>query len=174
MSLAPADTPSRDLSDPEAIFRARLSPRLAEVGPTRERLRRWLVVRRVAVPTIDDVVLIMSELATNAVRAAGHRVEVEVLHADTGVTVEVRDDGPGLPAATAASLAARAPETHGRHGLLLVARISDELSAASDESGTLVRARCPTTTTVRPTWGAAADAACDPDSRAAPGTPASG
>jgi anti-sigma regulatory factor (Ser/Thr protein kinase) len=48
-------------------------------------------------PVKESVILMVSELATNAVRHTGHRFTVFVEVAHGAVRVEVTDPGPGLP-----------------------------------------------------------------------------
>ena len=127
-------------STPARVFTARLIPRLADVAPTRVRLRRWLDARGVAATIADDLVLVVSELASNAVRMARGHVEVQVEHeVDERVVVAVRDDGPGLPPGAMAVLEAPHSTLDRTRGLFLVSALSDDVRVASDGSGTVIR-----------------------------------
>ena len=66
-------------------------------------------------PALDDIALVVSELATNCVRHAKTQFRLRVSHDGDGVHLEVTDYGAGRPA-----VANPSPEqTHGR-GLYLV------------------------------------------------------
>ncbi|MGW0733733.1 ATP-binding protein [Streptomyces sp. NPDC002851] len=121
----------------------RCSPRLARLH-TRSRLTLW------AWPgDIDDAVLVVSELVTNAVRHGclpGHELRLRLtrseVEGDGGLTVDVSDpvrDFPGFPAARIRP-PGLVPE-RGR-GLLLVAGLAEELTwFVRDGVGKTVRAR---------------------------------
>ena len=127
----------------EAVFELVLDHELVDVPPARLALRRWLGRQAVALPLVDDVVLVMSELATNAVRVARTTVTVTAqVEEDGRVRVDVRDDGPGLPPAAQARLLDPRGAPDRTRGLFLVAEIADDVFVASDGSGTLVRAWC--------------------------------
>lgn len=127
------------LSEPARAFTLRLAPRLADVAPTRARLRRWLDVHGIGGTIAHDVVLVVSELATNSVRMARGHVVVEVEHLADRVVVAVRDDGPGLPPAAMAVLQAPDSTLDRTRGLSLVGALSDDVRVASDGSGTVIR-----------------------------------
>jgi anti-sigma regulatory factor (Ser/Thr protein kinase) len=100
----------------------------ALVGDT---CRRWHVARRV----VDDLLLIVSELVTNAVvHAPGERVTVAVLLTAGDVWVAVVDQGPRRP------LHAHLPDADGEHGrgLVLVAALADRCEAQPAGGGTAV------------------------------------
>ncbi|HKR50961.1 MAG TPA: ATP-binding protein [Pseudonocardiaceae bacterium] len=93
--------------------------------------RRWRVARRV----VDDVLLIVSELVTNAVvHAPGERVTVAVLLTAGDVWVAVIDQGPRRPLH---AHAADADDEHGR-GLVLVAALADRHEVQPAGTGTAV------------------------------------
>jgi serine/threonine-protein kinase RsbW len=86
-------------------------------------------------PTREDVELLVSEIATNAVRhtasAFGGRVTVEITAFDAAlVHVTVIDDG----AATEPSIRARDALSEYEHGLLLVAAIAKQYGTWATES----------------------------------------
>jgi anti-sigma regulatory factor (Ser/Thr protein kinase) len=67
------------------------------VGPCSPRLRRYRAARKTDEPAlISDIELIVSELATNAVKYAGTSFEVGV-HTDGLVRIDVSDRSPRLP-----------------------------------------------------------------------------
>jgi len=89
---------------------------------------------RPAVPDlIDDAVLCVSELVTNAVHAGCTSLRVELSFKDDGVRVGVVDDAPGRPALRSAG----AGERSGR-GLRLVEAVSRRWGVDVVERGKLV------------------------------------
>lgn len=92
--------------------------------------RRWIastsgeLTRGRTGPRLDDVVLVVSELVTNAVRAGARTVDVELVSTDDDLALHVADDAPGWPQA-------RDPdwdEDNGR-GLAIVADVADRWHA---------------------------------------------
>ena len=89
---------------------------------------------RPAVPNlIEDAVLCVSELVTNAVHAGCTSLRVELSFKDDGVRVGVVDDAPGRPALRSAG----ASERSGR-GLRLVEAVSRRWGVDVVERGKLV------------------------------------
>ena len=91
--------------------------------------RRYVgdVLDRVPATPCETATLLVSELATNAVRHAGARdfvVEVQTFPDEGRVWIGVTDTDPGLPVLRAPSVTAE----HGR-GLRLVASLSDRWGA---------------------------------------------
>lgn len=81
---------------------------------------------------LDDVVrLVVSELATNAVRHAATDFDVTVAHADGVLTVSVWDGSPVVPVA---ALPRRPLSSDGR-GLHMVATLSDAWGVTSQGPG---------------------------------------
>ena len=102
--------------------------------------RRALVARNGALPHAvrDDVLLLMTELVTNAVRHAEGgpdlMVRVELRQRPGAVRVAVCDEGPGF----VAEVKAFSPDDTGGWGLLLVDRIADRWAVTSTATGTCV------------------------------------
>ena len=90
---------------------------------------------------IEDALLVLSELGTNAMHAVGYDDEVVVrlgVARNGDVTVEVEDPGSGFRL----SQALRLPETdeeHGR-GLSIVCLLADETTVRRKHRHTIVRA----------------------------------
>jgi anti-sigma regulatory factor (Ser/Thr protein kinase) len=82
---------------------------------------------------VEDATLLTSELVTNAVRHAGDEpIDVRATVDDSGITVSVRDRGPGFdPADTVRS------ETGG-WGLSIVEELATDWGVVSDEDVTEV------------------------------------
>ncbi|QTE01105.1 ATP-binding protein [Streptomyces cyanogenus] len=116
----------------QALYRRdRRSVRLAREF-ARETLTDWATAGRG-----DDVLLCVSELATNALLhgvPAGRGFLLRLtLHTDGAVRVEVHDSGPGEVRAPEAS----ADAEHGR-GLLLVAALADKWGVGERNPGKIV------------------------------------
>ncbi|MEU4535319.1 ATP-binding protein [Streptosporangium sp. NPDC023825] len=103
--------------------------------------RAWardLLAEQVGGPVLDDVLLLLSELATNAVahsdsgRTADGRVTVYVVRTSATVHVEVADDG-----SDAGAPAVRVPETDddGGRGLWLVEMVAAGWGSHRDGAG---------------------------------------
>ncbi len=124
----------------------RFTPSTAAVPVARHLLRDWLQRVPVDDDTIDGLLIVASELCANAVRHASGAPGSVALRAwadGDSVVVEVRDDGR----ADDLSLFAGAsfddelpdPEAEAGRGLFLVRQLTDDVSATSDDDGTVVR-----------------------------------
>ena len=104
----------------DSVMRVLPRDRRAAVD-ARDWLREWLTPRAIAA-VVDDALLVLSELATNALRHGLGDVVVRAgIEADGAVRLSVTDEGAGLP-----ELQPVDPDRIGGIGL----RIVDELSAA--------------------------------------------
>ena len=79
--------------------------------------------------------LLVSELATNAVRHARTEFAVEVRPTTTGVRVAVTDDNPGRPRAP---VVLPGPDAEGGRGLAIVGRLADRWGVEGDPPGKTV------------------------------------
>jgi anti-sigma regulatory factor (Ser/Thr protein kinase) len=86
----------------------------------------------------DDIVLLVSELVTNAVRYAEPPVRLELQPRADDVVVAVRDGSPQPPAPRPADEAAE-----GGRGMLLVDMLADDHGVRTDPPGKSVWARVP-------------------------------
>jgi anti-sigma regulatory factor (Ser/Thr protein kinase) len=89
---------------------------------------------------LDDFVLAVNEMMTNAVRYAGGWGRLTLWCADSMLECEVADEGPGIPAATLRTSHER-PSTFavsGR-GLWLAQRLCDRFTIDTGPHGTRVR-----------------------------------
>ncbi len=91
----------------------------------------------------DDLVLVVNEIATNAIRHGGGSGTLTMVSRSDGVSVEVRDRGPGLTAHTRDELPTAT--SIGGRGLWIVRRRCRCLSIASSEHGVAVRFFMPCT-----------------------------
>ncbi|TDB73259.1 ATP-binding protein [Micromonospora sp. KC723] len=88
---------------------------------------------------LDDFVLAVNELITNAVRHGGGRGWLRLWrHADT-VVCEVTDHGGGISAQRLDDRSRPAPDTAGGWGLWLARELSDAMEVETRPGGTTVR-----------------------------------
>ena len=123
------------------VFERRLPPDHSLIAPLRRDLASKL--SRCAAPSlVVDAVLVVSELATNAITAARTSpdhvvVRVEVPD-DDAVVVEVEDHGPGF-ASDPLTRRVKPEEEHGR-GLRIVEAVADDVRVERFDERTRVRA----------------------------------
>lgn len=90
---------------------------------------------------LEDFVLAVNELITNAVRHGGGHGQLQMWRDDAGVTCEVSDTGLGIADEQAADRQRPVPGTAGGWGLWLARQLSDEMVVRSGPEGTTVRVR---------------------------------
>lgn len=90
---------------------------------------------------LEDFVLAVNELITNAVRHGGGRGRLRMWRDDAGVTCEVSDAGLGMAADQMVNRERPAPGTAGGWGLWLARKLSDEMAVRTGPEGTTVRVR---------------------------------
>jgi serine phosphatase RsbU (regulator of sigma subunit)/anti-sigma regulatory factor (Ser/Thr protein kinase) len=138
----PPDTPPLVTMRP---FEYRFSPMSANVSLVRHTLGDWLGLQNVGGTDLDDLLLISSELCTNAVRASSGAPSSLALRARAegdAVVLEIEDDGDGfeLPPLWADEDGVPDVTSERGRGLFLVRALADELSVASAGGHTIVRA----------------------------------
>ena len=122
--------------DPEKRYALKLAGTPEAAGAA----RRALLARNGALPRAvrDDVLLLMTELVTNAVLHADawpdHTVRLEVRQRRGAVRVSVSDEGPGF----APEAPRPRPDETGGWGLVLVDRIADRWAVTRTATGTCV------------------------------------
>lgn len=118
-------------------MRAQFSGDLRAPASARTFVTRQLAALRgqAHAPPIDDIVLIVSELVTNSVRAGAAVIAVQLEADEHRVDVRVTDDADGWPTARAA----RSEDQTGR-GLAIVDRLADAWSATAETPGKTVTA----------------------------------
>ncbi len=104
---------------------------LLPMAPASARLARQHVQTVTGVPEDAKVALIVTELVNNAVLHARSRPRLRVVRGVGTVTVEVFDDGPGIPTVTPLS---DAPTVSGR-GLALVDALAVAWGVDQDPAG---------------------------------------
>jgi anti-sigma regulatory factor (Ser/Thr protein kinase) len=118
----------------------RFAPAPVELSRLRKHLSAFCAYEGISGPTRDELLLVASELCSNAIAAAaGPQSELWLTVSAGGeaVVVEVSDDGPGFSASWADAPGRQA--VSGR-GLTIVRALSDEVSVRSDDGRTVVQA----------------------------------
>ena len=87
---------------------------------------------------LDDFVLAVNELITNAVRHGGGAGQVRLWVTSEMVLCEVSDGGAGIGAERLANHDRPAPDTAGGWGLWLAEQLSDTMTVTSGTAGTVV------------------------------------
>ncbi len=113
MSLAEASTPGED------AVALRLA-REAAAATVARRFSRAQLGLRVAAATLEDVVLVVSELVSNAVLHGSGEIELRLAFDGEHVAGDVRDDGGGF----SPHLPSRPSARVGGNGLYLVRRLT--------------------------------------------------
>ncbi|GAB2927548.1 hypothetical protein GCM10027280_13740 [Micromonospora polyrhachis] len=88
---------------------------------------------------LDDFVLAVNELITNAVRHGGGRGWLRLWREDSTVRCEVSDTGEGIATDQLGNRTRPAPDTAGGRGLWLARQLSDDLVVLTGARGTTVR-----------------------------------
>ena len=118
-----------------------LSPDPAEVRRVRHEVAAFARTCAIAEEEIDRMQVVVSELVTNAVRAARSTIVVELGLGDLFAELTVTDDGPGFEAFTVAETLEIDLEAENGRGLPLVSTWTDDLVILPAPDGTIVRAR---------------------------------
>jgi anti-sigma regulatory factor (Ser/Thr protein kinase) len=109
---------------------------MAELPTVRELIKKAAHEGGLSAARTADLVLVVNELAANAILHAGGGGSVVVEQVPGGVAVVVRDQGPGLPADIATELPD--PDVIGGRGLWLVRRLCQQITFASSPAGSSV------------------------------------
>lgn len=112
---------------------------LTSVGAARHEIREWLFRQNFEGIDVDEVILVVSELVTNAVRVARSHVDLRAWATKASVIVEVVDDGDGLSFVDVSDELPDISEERGR-GLFLVRALANEYEFTPGSWGTMVRA----------------------------------
>jgi anti-sigma regulatory factor (Ser/Thr protein kinase) len=88
---------------------------------------------------LDDFVLVVNELITNAVRHGGGRGRLRLWRAPESVLCEISDHGIGISPDRLDDRRRPTPDTAGGWGLWLARRLSDDMAVQTGPTGTTVR-----------------------------------
>ncbi|WP_433551420.1 ATP-binding protein [Micromonospora zamorensis] len=88
---------------------------------------------------LDDFVLAINELITNAVRHGGGRGLLRLWHESSLLVCEVADHGHGISPQRLGDRSRPAPDTAGGWGLWLARELTDAMEVVSSAAGTTVR-----------------------------------
>ncbi len=88
---------------------------------------------------LDDFVLAVNELITNAVRHGGGRGSLRLWRQPGALVCEVADHGHGISVQRLSDHSRPAPDTAGGWGLWLARELSDSMDVVTGTAGTLVR-----------------------------------
>lgn len=91
---------------------------------------------------LDDFVLAVNELITNAVRHGGGRGWLRLWQQAGSLLCEVSDHGRGISAQRLNDRSRPAPDTAGGWGLWLARELSDTMQVETGPAGTTVRIGC--------------------------------
>lgn len=123
-------------------FRHQFSPRAAAVPVARHLLRDWLEFVPVEPDAVESLLLVVSELCSNAVRhASGKPGSVHLMawaESDT-ILIEVSDDGGALTWADQRAFEMPDPDAEQGRGLFLVGVLSDEVTSRIEDDRSIVR-----------------------------------
>lgn len=115
--------------------RLRLPPEPGSAAGARSFLAGRLRAAGITGSTADVGLLLVSELATNALRHAGTELEVTVTATDSGVRVAVGDADPARPPGPRTAVR---PDAEGGRGLAIVDRLADRWGVDTGPAGKAV------------------------------------
>lgn len=123
-------------------FKIRLVPVLGALAPNRREVFQRLNQHGLASTTVDDLLLVVSELCANAIQATargGAPILLRVQVTDTAVIVEVENAGPPFDSRVLTQRQAGDDTERGR-GLVVVRALADEVTFQSYNGRRIVRA----------------------------------
>jgi len=104
----------------------------ASVGDSRDAVRRWLTDLRCDEPLVDDMVLMASELVTNALEHASGASSMSVSLDDGMLCLAVRHHGSAGQLPEVDTWGPAHPEAFSGRGLGIVAALADEVRVRTD------------------------------------------
>lgn len=127
-----------------ARFQVELAPHVRQLAPMRKVVSERLLTHDVAASDVDDVLLILSELCTNAIQATatgGDRVVARVQLSPTSLTVEVENVGP--PFESEVATARHGPDRVRGRGLDIVRALAGDVTMMYEDGRSTVRVVMP-------------------------------
>lgn len=120
-----------------AMPRTRIDVEHSKYGPSQARAAVTACARELGIDEVcDDVVLLVSEMVTNAIRYAAPPVRLEIQAGERDVVVAVCDGSPEPPRARAAG-----DDAEGGRGMMLVDMLTNDHGVRTDPRGKAVWAR---------------------------------
>lgn len=119
-------------------FRHRGQPASRDVPIVRRRVQEWAMDHPPLAPIVNDLLIAITELLTNAIRYAVSYYELRVSFDDKSIVIEVEDDGPGFGVSALHPMTERRVEESGR-GLLIVKSIADDMHIERVQGRCIVR-----------------------------------
>ena len=113
-----------------------------QVGAVRHEVSAWLNARGIPTTTRTDLLIIVSELVSNAITAARASVGVRLELDQDRASLEVEDDGAGHPDLDQHGHAAPEITSVAGRGLFIVRTLADDVKITSTRTGSLIRATC--------------------------------
>jgi serine/threonine-protein kinase RsbW len=123
------------------VLSIEVPPQYTALAEVRRQLRTWLEAAGATPSTIDDLLLVATELCTNAVEATHHGEEVCLQAATDGEAVQLEVTNAaadGVPVEVVPALESGSLQERGR-GLAIVRALVDSLTMSSTEGRTVVR-----------------------------------
>jgi len=111
----------------------------ADLAATRHAVARRAAVAGLSGQRLDDFVLAVNEIITNAVRHADGGGRLRLWAVDGRLLCEVTDAGGGIPAGLADAEPPSIALAPGGRGLWIARQLCDELTVATGAGGTSVR-----------------------------------
>ncbi|WP_089155084.1 ATP-binding protein [Micromonospora sp. NBS 11-29] len=111
----------------------------AQVTELRHSVTSCATATGLAGQRLDDFVLAVNELITNAVRHGGGRGRLRLWRRGDALVCEVADHGHGISEGRLRDRDRPAPDTAGGWGLWLARELSDSMEVETGDAGTVVR-----------------------------------
>lgn len=135
--MSSSDSSVLDKDDDTGGLDCRFPAEPRYVTEARHALREWLG----GAGSHDDLLLVASELASNAVRAGATWFRLRAWREDGRLALEVADDGPGFDAPLPSTEQLPPLDAENGRGLFLVRMLVDRCTIFTSDTGTIVRCR---------------------------------
>ncbi|GAA1404194.1 ATP-binding protein [Catellatospora coxensis] len=91
-----------------------------------------------AEPGLGRLLVVATELATNAIRHGGGKGRLRLWRHDGSIVCQVSDDGPGIADTASAGMSQVPLSTEGGRGLWVVRQFTDEMTITVQDPGTSI------------------------------------
>jgi anti-sigma regulatory factor (Ser/Thr protein kinase) len=127
------DVPEAPPTEPEVRYR------LGDLARLRQHVARAAGTAGLTPERIAQLTLAVNEVVTNAIQHATGSALVAVSRARDRLTVQVTDDGPGLPDSVTQERPRPAVDSLGGRGLWFVRQFCDQVHIQTGDTGTRIR-----------------------------------